>query len=200
MNGTHLKSYSLAKSFHRCYYCPLWENAFIGCFQAIIHQLVLLLRMWELTRNCDWFCQNVQNPTQLQKSLSSFPKSVKQSCAILIVLLLPMCGNLNFMFQRHFCNGRWGHRWLPLGSLQMWEESRRSHFFKLLTGNYVKIWDQCDIMAIVLLNWQFARFTVGKFFISSCSGAATGNWCWDVKFVFMHFWKCPRRRRRGQRH
>ena len=44
------------------------------------------------------------------------------------------------------------------------------HFFKLSTENYVKMWDHCDIMAIAVLNGQFARFMVGKFLISSCLG------------------------------
>ena len=39
-------------------------------------------------------------------------------------------------------------------------------FFKRLTGNDVKIWDQCDIMAFTVLSGQFVRFIVGRFHFS----------------------------------
>ena len=60
------------------------------------------------------------------------------------------------------------------------------HFFKLSTENYVKIWHQCDIMAIAVLNRQFARFMVGKFHISLYAAAARET---DVEMS--NLYSCP---------
>ena len=73
-----------------------------------------------------------------------------------------MYGNLNFVSDVFFLVSETGDE--DTGGCPLPRDD--VPLFKLLTENYVKIWHQCDIMAIAVLNGQFARFMVGKFLIS----------------------------------